>query len=52
MKFHGELTKLPDPLLKDYKQKVTDLETARRMESSIDKSKGKAMAGQVKGQSR
>ena len=52
MKFRGELTKLPAPTLKDYKRKVTDLEIARRMESSIDKSKGKAMAGQVKSQGR
>ena len=47
LKFRGELTKLPNPTLADYKRKVVDLEVARRMENSIDKNK-KAIAAAVK----
>ena len=49
-KIRHELTKLSEPTLKDYKRKVVEMEVARRMESSIDKTR-KTIAAVVKGKS-
>ena len=47
-KIRHELTKMTKPTLKEYKDKITELEVSKRMESSLDK-KPAAKAAAIKG---